>query len=69
MSNAALEGAKGNKIANRQAISETLLDLAKENKDILVLTSDSRGSASLVEFGLVSNYRIKSWRSELPNKI
>ena len=51
MSNVALKGAKGNKIANRQAISETLLDLAKENKDILVLTSDSRGSASLVEFG------------------
>jgi transketolase len=51
MSNIALQGAKGNKIANRQAISETLLDLAKENKDILVVTSDSRGSASLVEFG------------------
>ncbi|SHS64683.1 transketolase [Mycobacteroides abscessus subsp. abscessus] len=51
MSNVALKGAKGNKIANRQAISETLLDLAKENKDIFVLTSDSRGSASLVNFG------------------
>lgn len=51
MSNVALKGAKGNKIANRQAISETLLDLAKENKDILVVTSDSRGSASLVDFG------------------
>ncbi|OLS39069.1 transketolase family protein [Bacillus sp. MRMR6] len=51
MSNIALQGAKGNKIANRQAISETLLDLAKKNKDILVVTSDSRGSASLVEFG------------------
>jgi transketolase len=58
MSNIALQGAKGNKIANRQAISETLLDLAKENKDILVVTSDSRGSASLVEFG-----------KQLPNQI
>ena len=51
MSSVALKSAKGNKIANRQAISEVLLDLAKENKDILVLTSDSRGSASLVNFG------------------
>jgi transketolase len=51
MSNVALRSAKGNKIANRQAISEVLLALAKENKDILVVTSDSRGSASLVNFG------------------
>jgi transketolase len=51
MSIAALNSTKGNKIANRQVISEVLLDLAKENKDILVLTSDSRGSASLVNFG------------------
>jgi transketolase len=51
MSIAALNSAKGNKIANRQVISEVLLDLAKANKDILVLTSDSRGSASLVNFG------------------
>jgi transketolase len=51
MSNVALQSAKGNKIANRQVISEALLELANENKDILVLTSDSRGSASLVEFG------------------
>jgi transketolase len=58
MSMIALKSAKGNKIANRQAISEVLLDLAKENKDILVLTSDSRGSASLVDFG-----------KELPNQI
>jgi transketolase len=51
MSNVALKSVKGNKIANRQAISEVLLELAKENRDILVLTSDSRGSASLVDFG------------------
>lgn len=37
--------------ANRQAISETLLTLAKADKDLLVLTSDSRSSASLVPFG------------------
>jgi transketolase len=47
----AIISAKGNKIANRQAISEVLEELAKENRDILVLTSDSRGSASLVNFG------------------
>jgi transketolase len=51
MSNVALKSEKGNKIANRQAISEALLELANKNRDILVLTSDSRGSASLVEFG------------------
>ncbi len=51
MKNVALKPAKGNKIANRQAISETLLDLAKKDRDILVLTSDSRGSASMVQFG------------------
>ncbi|MEH7483200.1 transketolase C-terminal domain-containing protein [Neobacillus drentensis] len=51
MTNAALKSVKGNKIANRQAISEVLEELAKENRDILVLTSDSRGSASLVNFG------------------
>jgi transketolase len=51
MSNVALKSGSGNKIANRQVISETLIDLAKENKDILVITSDSRGSASLGNFG------------------
>ncbi|MBT2725804.1 transketolase family protein [Bacillus sp. ISL-75] len=51
MTKAALKSVKGNKIANRQAISEVLEELAKENRDILVLTSDSRGSASLVNFG------------------
>lgn len=39
-----------NKITNRQAICETLLDAAKEDKDIVVLCSDSRGSASLTPF-------------------
>lgn len=39
-----------NKITNRQVICETLLDAAKEDKDIVVLCSDSRGSASLTPF-------------------
>jgi transketolase len=51
MSNVALKGDKENKIANRQVISDTLLELGKKDRDILVLTSDSRGSASMVKFG------------------
>ncbi len=39
-----------NKITNRQAICETLMDAAKQDKDIVVLCSDSRGSASLTPF-------------------
>ena len=39
-----------NKIPNRQAICEVLMDKAKEDKDIMVLCSDSRGSASLAPF-------------------
>ncbi|MFT4004395.1 MAG: transketolase C-terminal domain-containing protein [Lacrimispora sp.] len=39
-----------NKIPNRQAICETLLNQAKEDRDIVVLCSDSRGSASLAPF-------------------
>lgn len=39
-----------NKIPNRQAICEVLLEQAKEDKDIVVLCSDSRGSASLTPF-------------------
>ncbi|HCD45811.1 MAG TPA: transketolase [Lachnoclostridium sp.] len=39
-----------NKIPNRQAICETLLMQAKEDPDIIVLCSDSRGSASLAPF-------------------
>lgn len=51
MNNVALERIATNKIANRQAISDALLTIGKENSDILVLTSDSRGSASMVKFG------------------
>lgn len=39
-----------NKTANRQVICEVLMDRAKEDKDIVVLCSDSRGSASLAPF-------------------
>lgn len=39
-----------NKIPNRQVICEVLMEQAKEDKDIVVLCSDSRGSASLTPF-------------------
>lgn len=39
-----------NKIPNRQAICNVLMEKAREDKDIMVLCSDSRGSASLSPF-------------------
>lgn len=39
-----------NKIPNRQAICEALMEHAKTDKDLVVLCSDSRGSASLTPF-------------------
>ena len=39
-----------NKIPNRQAICEVLMEHAKEDRDVLVLCSDSRGSASMTPF-------------------
>lgn len=39
-----------NKIPNRQAICDTLLAHAAQDRDIVVLCSDSRGSASLTKF-------------------
>lgn len=42
-----------NKIPNRQAICNVLMEKAKEDKDIVVLCSDSRGSASLAPFAEV----------------
>jgi len=39
-----------NKIPNRQAICEVLIEKAKTDKEIVVLCSDSRGSASLTPF-------------------
>ena len=38
------------RISNRQAICEVLLEAAKEDQDIVVACSDSRGSASLAPF-------------------
>lgn len=35
---------------NLEAFADTLLELARENKDLLVVTSDSRGSGRLVPF-------------------
>jgi Transketolase, C-terminal subunit len=41
-----------NNIPNRQVICELLMEVAKEDKDITVLCSDSRGSASLTAFAI-----------------
>ncbi|WP_424768179.1 transketolase family protein [Paenibacillus sp. sgz302251] len=41
-----------NKIPNRQVICDTLLELAKEDCDIMVLASDSRGSAAMAPFAM-----------------
>ncbi|WP_207952189.1 transketolase family protein [Paenibacillus turpanensis] len=39
-----------NNIANRQVICETLLELGRQDRDIMVLASDSRGSAAMGPF-------------------
>lgn len=39
-----------NKIANKQVICDVLLEKGKEDKDIIALCSDSRGSASFTPF-------------------
>ena len=39
-----------NTVTNREVICEVLLNRARENRDIVVLCSDSRGSASLTSF-------------------
>ena len=39
-----------NKVTNRQVICDTLLSAAKEDKDIIVACSDSRGSGSMTAF-------------------
>lgn len=39
------------KIPNRQVMNDVLIERAKDNEEIVVLTSDSRGSAKLAEFG------------------
>lgn len=40
----------GNKIPNRQAICDTLMEAAKTDRDVIALCSDSRGSASMTPF-------------------
>jgi transketolase len=47
---AAMENKKAGK-ANLEVFSETLQQMAKDDRDILVVTSDSRGSGKLVPFG------------------
>src|SRR5215471_16606188 len=39
--------------ANLEVFSETLQQLAKDDRDIIVVTSDSRGSGKLVPFGQI----------------
>ncbi len=41
------------KTANKKIVCQELIKYGKENKDIVALTSDSRGSASMAEFGKV----------------
>lgn len=45
-----LLSSKGNKIPNRQAICDTLIAAAADDKKVLALCSDSRGSASMTAF-------------------
>ena len=40
----------GNKIPNRQAICDTLMEAASRDRSVLALCSDSRGSASMTPF-------------------
>lgn len=40
----------GNKIPNRQAICDTLMEAAAEDRNVIALCSDSRGSASMTPF-------------------
>ena len=40
----------GNKIPNRQAICDTLMEAAANDRDVIALCSDSRGSASMTPF-------------------
>ena len=55
-----------NKIPNRQAICEVLMDRAKEDKDIMVLCSDSRGSASMTPFA--DDFRISLLKPVLQSR-
>lgn len=39
-----------NKIPTRKSITDTLLKLGREDRDIVVVTSDARGSVTLTDF-------------------
>lgn len=56
-----------NKIPNRQAICEVLMKQAETDKDIVVLCSDSRGSASLAPFAKA--FLSSLWKWESRNRI
>ena len=56
-----------NKIPNRKAICDVLLKEAGDDRDIIVLCSDSRGSASLAP--LQRHIRVSLWRWGLQNRI
>jgi len=48
---AVIESATKNGKANLEVFSQTLQDLAKTDREVVVVTSDSRGSGKLVPFG------------------
>ena len=48
---AVIEKSTGTSKANLEVFSNTLQNLAQNDKDIIVVTSDSRGSGKLVPFG------------------
>ena len=55
------------KTANKQMICEVLMEAAKEDKDIVALCSDSRGSGSLHHLQI--RIRSNSWKPGLQNRI
>ena len=56
-----------NKIANKQVICQVLMEKAKTDKDVVVLCSDSRGSASMTPFA--ENYPEQFAKASLPEGI
>jgi hypothetical protein len=52
---------------NLDVFAETLTELARQDRNILAATTDSRGSGRLTAFG--QDYPIKLLRSELQSKI
>lgn len=52
-----------NKIPNRQVICETLMAHARDDKSIVALCSDSRGSASMPPFLIHFQSNQSRWES------